>query len=452
MSNDAGKLWEKTCEHLRKTLPKDVFYRWIDVIEAQEIRDDCLFLKVTNDFYQTWLEDNYLPIIQSIVSSFADKELKIQIIVDHSTPNFQAPVQKPLQQETKRSKTNQLFSQNTLNPKYTFDSFVVGSSNNFAHAATLAVAQSPAKAYNPLFIYGGVGLGKTHLMQAIGQYVMTNNHKKITYISSEAFVNEYIEALQHKELVQFRRKYRNCDLLLIDDIHFLSGKERMQEEFFHTFNTLYDNHKQIVLTSDRPASEITGLEQRLVSRFEWGLVTELEEPDIETRIAILRNKQAEMNISLHDEILHYIAERIRSNIRRLEGALIRVASYSSLTGRTLNKDFLEYLLRDVFDHEHHSTPSIESIQRMVADYFDLRLADMSSNRRPKSIAFPRQIAMYLSRTMTEQSLPMIGNAFARNHATVIYACRLVEEKLKKDSSLRQTVSILSQRIGKHRNQ
>jgi chromosomal replication initiator protein len=268
----------------------------------------------------------------------------------------------------------------------------------------------------------------------------------VCYISSETFTNDYIDALQKKALVQFRKKYRSIDLLLIDDVQFLAGKERMQEEFFHTFNTLFENHKQIVLTCDRPASVISGLEQRLVSRFEWGLVTELELPDVETRIAILRKKQAELNFSLPDDVIVYMAEHVRSNIRRLEGALIRVASYSSLTGKEITIDSLEYLLRDTLDQEQHEALTTEAVQRAVAEYYDIRLGDMTSKQRPQSIAFPRQVAMYLCRTMTQQSLPTIGNSFGRNHATVLHACRLVAEKMKVDPSLRQTITILKQRL------
>ena len=334
-----------------------------------------------------------------------------------------------------------------LNPRYTFDTFIVGQSNNFAHAAALAVAQSPARAYNPLFMYGGVGLGKTHLMQAIGNYAVEHLDANVCFISSEAFINEYIEALQHKALVQFRKKYRHCDILMIDDIQFLGGKNAMQEEFFHTFNTLFDNHKQIVFTCDRPAAEIPGLEQRLVSRFEWGLVTELELPDIETRIAILRNKEEQLNISLSADNLYFIAENIRSNIRRLEGALIRVASYASLIGKELQREDLERLLRDTIDQEHQTTVlAMETIQRSVAEYYDIRFSDIIGKRKPTSIVVPRQIAMYLCRNMTDHSLPTIGEAFGRNHATVLHACRVLEKRMQEEPNIRHTISILSQRL------
>lgn len=447
MAADATSVWKEACTHLQQRLSKDVYDRWIRVIDIREMDDEELVLVVANDFYQTWLEENYLPLIRNAITAVLGKELHISLTVDRSaTPKRARDTQDGTSSEPKRQRPARSEPSPGLNEKYIFDSFVVGPSNNFAHAASLAVAQSPARAYNPLFIYGGVGLGKTHLMQAIGHYAMSHSKPKVCFISSEAFTNEYIDALQRKGLVQFRRKYRNCDLLLIDDIHFLAGKERMQEEFFHTFNTLFDNHKQIVLTCDRPASEIPGLEHRLVSRFEWGLVTEMEAPDVETRIAILRKKGEQLNLQLSDEVLLYLAENIRSNIRRLEGALIRVASYSSLTGRELTSSTLEYLLRDTLDQEQNEAPTMEQIQRMVADYYDIRFGDMTSKRRPQNIAFPRQVAMYLCRTRTQHSLPTIGNAFGRNHATVLHACRLVDDRLKSDAAFRQTVSILNQRL------
>ncbi|MFH0907412.1 MAG: chromosomal replication initiator protein DnaA [bacterium] len=444
----ASSVWAKACKHLSDTLSKDVFDRWISVIEVRELNDEKITLSVQNNFYQSWLEENYLSLIQTAVTAACGRDLKIDFQIDRTTSVAEISarqLQKPVERE--KSSSHQRPAP-ALNPKYTFDTFVVGPSNSFSHAASLAVAQSPGRAYNPLFLYGGVGLGKTHLMQAIGQYVASNHKVSISYISCETFTNEYIDALQKKALVQFRKKYRNVDVLLIDDIQFLGGKERMQEEFFHTFNALFDNHKQIVMTCDRPASEIPGLEHRLVSRFEWGLVTELEPPDVETRIAILRKKQEQLNLHLPDEVVNYLAEHIRSNIRRLEGALIRAVSYSSLTGRPLTIDVLEYLLRDTLDQEQENILTVEEIQKVVADYFDLRMGDMTSNRRPRAIAFPRQVAMYLCREMTGQSLPSIGTAFGRNHATIMHGCGVVKERLKADPSFRQSMMVLQQRLAK----
>lgn len=448
VENQASTVWSQACKHLGDTLSKDVFDRWIAVIEPASISDDTFILTVANDFYQSWLEENYLPLIRDAITTVHGRELQIRFTVDSSRTS-EADETKPAQEKPRKESSSQKsgLAGSPLNPRYTFDSFVVGSSNSFAHAAALAVAESPARAYNPLFIYGGVGLGKTHLMQAIGHFALPRKNMRVCYTSSEAFINDYIDALQNKATVQFRRKYRSMDILLIDDIHFLAGKERMQEEFFHTFNTLFDNHKQIVMTCDRPASEIPGLEHRLVSRFEWGLVTELETPDVETRIAILRKKQAQLKLSLPDSVLTYMAEHIRSNIRRLEGALIRVASYASLTGKLVSQETLEYLLRDTLDQEQQEAVTVEAVQRAVAEYYDIRLGDMTSKQRPQSIAFPRQVAMYLCRTLTQQSLPAIGNAFGRNHATVLHAYRLVSERLKADSSFRQQITTIKQRLG-----
>jgi chromosomal replication initiator protein len=310
------------------------------------------------------------------------------------------------------------------------------------------VAESPGKAYNPLFLYGGVGLGKTHLLQAIGQHVVGNKkNARVAYVSSEKFTNEYIEAIQNNKLVAFRKKYRQSEVLLIDDIQFLAGKERIQEEFFHTFNALHEAHRQIVLTCDRPASEIQGLEQRLVSRFEWGQTADVQAPDVETRLAILHKKAQCMNVVLPEDVINFLATRIRTNIRRLEGALIRVAAYASLTGKKLTIEAVEGLLREILHEEGRQTISIEVIQKKVAEHFDIRLADMTSKRRPENIAFPRQIAMYLSRQMTESSLNTIGEAFGgRDHGTVLHACRLVKDRMEVDSNVRQVVHYLEKQL------
>lgn len=445
----ALNVWKRACEDLRSTLSKDVYDRWISIIGADSWNDGVLSLCVANDFYQSWLEDNYLSLIQDAVRSHTGEETQVRFVVCKESIPAAVPTkasEAPVKPEKKKPRRKANPREYHLNPKYSFDSFIVGPSNNFAHAAALAVANTPAKAYNPLFLYGGVGLGKTHLMQAIGNHAVHKNDSDICYISCEAFTNEYIDAIQRKSLVQFRKKYRSTDILLIDDIQFLAGKERMQEEFFHTFNALFDGHKQIVMTCDRPASDIPGLEHRLVSRFEWGLVTELEVPDMETRIAILRNKQDKMNIALDPEIIEFIAENIRSNIRRLEGALIRTASYASLTGRELNVEALENLLRDTLDQSHFSPPSVDDIQRSVAEHFDLRLGDITGRRRTQNIALPRQVAMYICRQETGMSLPSIGNAFGRNHATVLHACRNVEKIMKDDLQLKTIVHSLRTRL------
>lgn len=447
---NASAIWSRACKHLKETLSKDVFDRWIAVIEANDIVEDQLVLRVANNFYQNWLEENYLSLIQDAINASTERSLTVALEVNHNLPPSQMGASFPVERAEKPAPapSRQVKSSIALNAKYTFDKFVVGPSNSFPHAASMAVAQSPGRAYNPLFLYGGVGLGKTHLMQAIGNHVHNHTKASVCYVTSESLLNEYIDAIQKKGLVQFRKKYRGADVLLIDDIQFLGGKERMQEEFFHTFNALFDNHKQIVMTCDRPACEIPGLEHRLVSRFEWGLVTELELPDVETRIAILRNKQEQLGIKLPDDVLNYLAENIRANIRRLEGALIRVVSFSSLTGKSINMESVEYLLRDTLDQEQQQQLTIEEIQKVVSDYYDIRLGDMTSNRRPQAIAFPRQIAMYLSREMTSQSLPSIGQSFGKNHATVMHACRSVANKLKLDPALRQSVMVIQQKLSR----
>ena len=446
--NPALSIWARACGALKETLSKDIFDRWIAVITPVSISEDTFELSVANDFYQTWLEENYASLLQDAVASAHGSLLKIRFTVAHTPlPATPAPEPEAAKEPATRVRERPApHGSSALNAKYTFDSFVVGPSNSFAHAASMAVAQSPGRAYNPLFLYGATGLGKTHLMQAIGGHVMAQTRGSVLYMTCEAFVNEYIDALQRKGLVQFRKKLRSAEVLMIDDIHFLAGKNRMQEEFFHTFNALFDAHKQIILTCDRPASEIPDLEHRLVSRFEWGLVTELELPDPETRIAILRKKQAQLGVQLPDTVIRYLAENIRSNIRRLEGALIRVVSYSSLTGRALTADVMENLLRDTIDQEQQEVLTLEEVQKLVAEFYDIRVADMTSARRPQSIAFPRQVAMYLCREMTDHSLPSIGLAFNRNHATVLHAHRLVGDKLKSDAQFRQTLAVLQQRM------
>lgn len=444
----AAQIWNKACKHLRTVLHPDIYSRWIAVIRPGELADKTLVLNLDNDFYQTWLEENYLSLIQDAVNAAASTETGIRFAVTSKASRDWAQPTAHRRETSRQKPARQPQPQPVLNPRFTFDAFIVGPSNSFAHAASLAVAQAPARAYNPLFIYGGVGLGKTHLMQAIGHHVLTTSRTSVAYLSSESFVNEYITSLQNRTLVQFRKKYRNTDVLLIDDIHFLASKERLQEEFFHTFNTLFDAHRQIVMTSDRPASEIAGLEQRLVSRFEWGLVTELELPDLETRIAILRNKQAQSGFCLPDELVLYIAENVRSNIRRLEGALIRAVSYASLTGRPLTLESLEYLLRDTLDKEQQEELTFNAIQKAVAEHYDIRVADMSSKRRPRAVAHPRQVAMFLCRRMTRSSLPDIASAFSKTHATVLHACKAIENRRDVDVQLRQDLNAISQRLGR----
>ena len=444
---NAMRLWNETCARLQEVLHPDTYSRWIAVIDPVALTDSTMTLAVDNDFYQTWLEEHYLSLIKDALATVSDDPLELVLTVRDSDDRVRREAPPPPPVARKRP-VRRIQEAPALNPKFTFDGFVVGSSNNFAHAASLAVAQAPARAYNPLFIYGGVGLGKTHLMQAIGHHVLSTAHATVSYLSSEAMLNEYIDALQKRSLAQFRKKYRNMDLLLIDDIHFLANKERLQEEFFHTFNVLFDAHKQIVMTSDRPASEIAGLEQRLVSRFEWGLVTELEPPDLETRVAILRHRREQAQVEIPDDLLLFIAQNVHSNIRRLEGAFIRLVSYASLTGKELTIESLRYLLRDTLDKERRTELTFDTIQRAVAEHYDLRLADMTSKRRPRSVSVPRQVAMFLCRRMTKSSLPDIANAFGKTHATVLHACKAIDGRMDIDVEFRATVADISRRLGR----
>ena len=450
MQLSAEKIWNSAREHLRSKLNNDTYNMWFAPLRACGIEGNNVTLEAANEFSGVWLKDNYLSLLQDAFAVAAGRQLQVKFKIatgnaPASSVSTPAPVKTKAPEPTHERQTN---SELHFNPKNTFESFVVGNNNNFSYAAALAVAQAPGKSYNPLFLYGGVGLGKTHLLHAIGQHVSGNKKgARVAYLSSEKFTNEYIDGIQNNQLAKFRKKYRQTDVLLIDDIQFLAGKERIQEEFFHTFNALHESHKQIVLTCDRPASEIQGLEHRLVSRFEWGLVTDLQPPDVEMRLAILQKKAQIMGVTLSDEIMNFLANRIRTNVRRLEGALIRVASYASLTGKKLSIEVVEGLLREVLHEEGRFSINIEVIQKKVAEHFDIRLADMTSKRRPENIAFPRQIAMYLSRQMTESSLNTIGEAYGgRDHGTVLHACRLVKDRMEVDANVRQIVHYLEKQL------
>jgi chromosomal replication initiator protein len=449
------KTWEATQGHLRSRLSADTYNLWFAPLRASAQGNDTLVLEVANEFREIWLKDNYTGLLQDVMALASGRQIEIQFkvgetgaaakLVPPGTCSSKATVAQP-----PPGRNNSISPELGFNPKYKFDTFIVGDNNNFAHAAALAVAQAPAKSYNPLFVYGGVGLGKTHLLHAIGQQVTRQSEQaRVAYVSCEQFTNEYIDGIQNNQLARFRRRYRQTDVLLIDDVQFLAGKERIQEEFFHTFNALHEARKQIVLTCDRPASELQNLEQRLVSRFEWGLVTDLQPPDVEVRLAILRKKAQGMGMELPEEIVGFLANRIRSNIRRLEGALIRVTSYAALTNKKLSLEVAESLLREILHEEGHHAISIEAIQKKVAEHFDIRLADMTSKRRPENIAFPRQIAMFFSRQMTDSSLNTIGEAFGgRDHGTVLHACRLVKDRMQVDSHIRGVVGKLEAQLSR----
>jgi chromosomal replication initiator protein len=444
MDEKCSQLWTKLSAALKPQVSADTFKRWFSAVKLTGATADEITLLVPNNIYQFWIESNHMPALQNAIASVVGEPRTVKFICAVDSTASSDGVEPEPSVAAKAQAANRANKTPGLNPRNTFESFVVGPNNEIAHAASLAVAQSPAKTYNPLFIYGGVGLGKTHLMQAIGQYIGARGKgTRVMYLSSELFINEFIDAIQHNNLVKFRKRYRQADLLLIDDIHFLGGKERSQEEFFHTFNTLFDGHKQIVLSSDRPASEIANLEHRLVSRFEWGLTAELQPPDVETRMAILRKKARALKIRLRDEIFDFLATRIKTNVRRLEGALMRVASFASLSGKELTHEVVEHLLKDILQEEARRAVTIDQIQRRVAEHFDVRLADMTSKRRPANIAFPRQIAMYLARELTKASLNEIGEAFGgRDHGTVLHACKLVKKRMKEQDKIRQTISFI----------
>ncbi|HAH99461.1 MAG TPA: chromosomal replication initiator protein DnaA [Verrucomicrobiales bacterium] len=458
MTNNFDKTWEKARETLRTMVNPELFNLWFNPIQPGFVNEDTAVLVVPNEFCAVWLKDNYLELLQDVLAHITGKKLNVRLDISNESPQqpkknltTEADIEinelkRPPQTVTKlRASQDKHF-----NPKNTFSTFVVGDNNNFAHAAALAVAQSPGRSYNPLFLYGGVGLGKTHLLHAIGHNVLKENPKlKVSYLSSEKFTNKYIEAIQNNELTKFRRTYRKTDVLLIDDIQFLAGKERIQEEFFHTFNALHEAHKQIVMTCDRPANEIKNLEHRLVSRFEWGLVTDMQPPDFETRLAILGKKADSLGVEIPAEAVSFLAKRIRTNIRRLEGALIRVSSYQSLTGKPVTPNAIEGLLKDVLVEEGRTAVTIENIQKRVAEHYDIRFADMTSRRRPENIAFPRQIAMYLAREMTGKSLNSIGEAFGgRDHGTVLHACRLVRDRMEQQTDVRQAIRYLEGQLGR----
>ena len=446
MDADLKNLWEKTLDIIKSELSEVSFNTWIKSCEPISISSDTLKISVPNSFTQDILDKRYKDLVANSIKAVCSKLYNIEFVIA-SEAYIKEDIKKTEKTPSKSIVVNDEMS-STLNPKYTFNSFVIGNSNRFAHAASLAVAEAPAKAYNPLFIYGGVGLGKTHLMHAIGHYILDGNpNAKVVYVSSEKFTNELINAIKDDRNEEFRKKYRNVDVLLIDDIQFIAGKERTQEEFFHTFNELHDANKQIILSSDRPPKEIPTLEDRLRSRFEWGLIADIQVPDFETRMAILKKKADVENLNVANEVMGYIATKIKSNIRELEGALIRIVAYSSLTNREITVDLATEALKDIISKKQGKHITIDLIQDIVSSYFNLRVEDLKSQRRTRNVAYPRQIAMYLSRKLTDMSLPKIGEEFGgRDHTTVIHAYEKISENLKTDDSLQHTVNDLTKKI------
>lgn len=471
-----AEIWEQVLKSLEKDVIKPIFDTWIKSTIPISLNDTTFEIGTPKQFIKDWLETRYAATIQNTVQYITQKPLEVRFINLDMENNADAapavtqsmdqtaaaapsaeqipvlPIKETGITEKEQSHSKQILntedSVNTLNPKYIFETFVIGNSNRFAHAASLAVAEAPAKVYNPFFMYGGVGLGKTHLMHAIGHRIHQNfPEKKILYISSEKFTNDFINSIMDKNPESFRQKYRNIDVLLVDDIQFLAKKEQTQEEFFHTFNTLHEANKQIIISSDRPPREISTLEDRLRSRFEWGLITDIQAPDLETRIAILRKKAIAENLNIPNDVMVYIASRIDNNIRELEGALIRVIAYASLTKQEVDIDLATEALKDIFPNGRPKQITNELIQEVVAQHFKLKLDELSAKKRTRNVAFPRQIAMYLCRELTDTSLPKIGEIFGgRDHTTVIHAHDKISRERNEDAKLNNTIKDLIKHI------
>lgn len=440
-SDSAASFWASVLDRLSKELSEQSFKTWVEPLQPISWGEGRLCLGVPDAFFGKWLRDHYLGLIQSTLREVAGADVEVIFVVKESDgPTSAPPAPSPAQPARQKSSSPSrnpsvdLTSESALHGRYTFDDFVVGPGNRFAHAASVAISEAPAKNYNPLFIHGPTGLGKTHLMQSIAHETKRRHPGfKILYISSEKFTNQLISAIQTRTTSQFRARYRSLDLILIDDIHFLADKEATQEEFFHTFNTLYDAHKQIVVSSDRPPREIPGLEERLVSRFGWGLVTDIQPPDFETRVAILKKKmEKEIIGQVPDDVSFFIASQFRSNVRELEGALVRVVAYGTLSGKPIDLALAKQVLRDSVEEEGKKI-NIDQIQRLVAQYFGIDVSDLRSKKRTKSIAEPRQVAMYLIRTLTSHSFPEIGEYFGgRDHTTVLHAFQKVSKDVEKN--------------------
>ncbi|MGE3957855.1 MAG: chromosomal replication initiator protein DnaA [Vicinamibacterales bacterium] len=435
-------LWEQVLARIETKVNRHSFYTWFKPTGFVKEDGAAMTVRVPNSLFKDWLTKHYSGVIAEALAEVKKSHLTVIFVADAAADQTSIPLgpDEAAALQVAGSPVPPITNAG-LNPRYTFDTFIVGSSNQFAHAASRAVAEAPSRSYNPLFIYGGVGLGKTHLMHAVGHYVLQHDRNlKLTYISSERFMNEMINAVRYDRVIDFRERYRSVDVLLVDDIQFLAGKEGTQTEFFHTFNALYDSQKQIVLSSDCPPHEIPALEERLRSRFEWGLIADIQSPDLETKVAILKKKAEAEAVPLPDDVAIYIAGRIKSNIRELEGSLIRLVAYASLTGQELSLPLAQDVLRNILDHEEKAV-TIEIIQKHVADYYNLKLGDLKSKNNSKSVAAPRQIAMYLCKSLTHASLPEIGRSFGgKHHSTVIHSIRKVEELRKKDNDFNNLIT------------
>jgi len=436
-----SQIWKETLQLIEQDLSKPTFETWFNSTQLIAYYDDYLIISTPNQFVQDWLRNHYMDLIKSKLEKLLGQPVKLKFVNSQQGKETLEESENNTADTNTENKLCEDYLGNQLNPKYTFDTFVVGNSNRFAHAASLAVAESVAKAYNPLFIYGGVGLGKTHLMHAIGHHVINNNsNAKVVYVSSEKFTNELIDGIKDDTTTKFRNKYRNIDVLLIDDIQFLAKKERTQEEFFHTFNALYEANRQIIISSDRPPKEIPLLEDRLRTRFEWGLITDIQPPDLETRIAILRKKAQMDNIDVSNDVMLYIAEKIQSNIRELEGALIRVIAFASLNNKPITVQLAEEALKDILVVNKPRPITADLIQEKVASFFAIKIEDLKGKKRTKNVAYPRQIAMYLCRELTDLSLPKVGEYFGgRDHTTVLHAQDKISKELETDPYLQDII-------------
>ncbi len=439
MQSELPQVWEKTLNIIKPELTEVSFTTWIKPVEPVSLKNNKLTLGVSNTFAKDILVSRYTTLIANAFKQITSNKYEVEFII--LSKEGSAPFREENNFDV--SSSTEISSLTNLNPKYTFDTFVIGNSNRFAHAASVAVAESPSKAYNPLFIYGGVGLGKTHLMHAIGDYILQNNPKtKVVYVSSETFTNELINSIRDDRNVDFRNRYRTMDVLLIDDIQFIAGKERTQEEFFHTFNTLHESNKQIIISSDRPPKEIPTLEDRLRSRFEWGLIADIQPPDLETRIAILRKKAQMENVEIPNEIMVHIAKKIQSNIRELEGALIRIIAFSSLTNSEITVELASEALKELFSAKARQL-NVDLIKETISDQFNIKLEDFNSKKRTRAISYPRQIAMYLSRELTDLSLPKIGEEFGgRDHTTVIHAYDKITNDIEGDAAFKEKIETI----------
>jgi chromosomal replication initiator protein len=436
-------IWDSVLARIETKVNRHSFYTWFKPTGFISEQPDRIRIRVPNTLFRDWLTKHYSAVLDEALREVDRPGLSLEFVTDDALPPAQEPPPPPqpiAEPEVESEDVESDAAQPGLGPRYSFDTFIVGPSNQFAHAACRAVAEAPSRSYNPLFIYGGVGLGKTHLMHAIGHYVLTNSNLKLTYISSERFMNEMINALRYDRVLEFRARYRSVDVLLVDDVQFLAGKEGTQTEFFHTFNALYDAQKQIVISSDCPPHEIPSLEERLRSRFEWGLIADIQPPDIETKVAILKKKAETEGIPLPDNVAIYIAGKIKSNIRELEGSLIRLIAYASLTGREISLPLTQDVLRNVLQNDDRAI-TIEIIQKFVSEYYQLKLGELKSRNNSKSIAMPRQIAMYLCKNLTTASLPEIGKSFGgKHHSTVIHSIRKIEDLRQRDGDFNTLIN------------